>query len=512
MVTRKEVRDILLKKRVTLIYALIIIIAMVLRFYNLDARPYHHDESVHAYFSYQLFRYGTYAYNPMWHGPFQYHLTASLYRLFWNSDWIGRVMPAIFGVFLVTLPFALRKHIGVKGSFMVAFLLAVSPSFLYYSRFFRSDIYVAFFSLAMVVCVLSYLESKQPRYLYLGSVCLALSLTAKENTYITLAVFISYIAWCIGHRIYIYKDKIMHKDDIKVVMVCMLILLTIYVLLYSSLFRHLEDALFAIPSGIHHWSTYKSGPTGPFYYYMPLLALYELPILIFGGAGIAYYALKRDRLMVFMSYWACSSLLIYSCVYEKAPWLMLHILVPLTVIAGKCMGDVVPHLKYRRKGMELMIATILILSSALFIWSSVLLYYNPTNPAEPMIQAAQPPQQFKDVLSKIDEVASQHDGKDTPIQVMDSGLFTQCLWHLRDYKNVSWSAAPREPTAPIILVHDTDASEVAKKLEGYERLDSAIMGWYWFKPSDVTLDYILYRKMNRQPDKYGIALFYRPRD
>ncbi|MFZ3060347.1 MAG: hypothetical protein WA102_11515 [Candidatus Methanoperedens sp.] len=45
----------------------------------------------------------------------------------------------------------------------------------------------------------------------------------------------------------------------------------------------------------------------------------------------------------------------------------------------------------------------------------------------------------------------------------------------------------------------------------YERLDSAKMSWYWFAPSDVTLNYLLYRKMDRPPGEYRVVLFYQPR-
>ena len=101
---------------------MLIAIAFALRFYNLDFRPFHHDESVHAHFSYLLFKQGMYGYDPTWHGPFLYYLTAAMYRLFGDTEWISRLMPALFGVALVALPFALKKQLGFKGSFITAFL------------------------------------------------------------------------------------------------------------------------------------------------------------------------------------------------------------------------------------------------------------------------------------------------------------------------------------------------------------------------------------------------------
>ena len=40
-----------------------------------------------------------------------------------------------------------------------AFFLAFSPSFLYYSRFYREDIFMSFFSLLLMVCVIKFVET-----------------------------------------------------------------------------------------------------------------------------------------------------------------------------------------------------------------------------------------------------------------------------------------------------------------------------------------------------------------
>jgi hypothetical protein len=69
----------------------------------------------------------------------------------------------------------------------------------------------------------------------------------------------------------------------------------------------------------------------------------------------------------------------------------------------------------------------------------------------------------------------------------------------------------------LIIAHDgdeneSDASIVKRHLRSdYDRLDSAKMSWYWFKPSDITLDYILFRKMDREPSEYRVVLFSKPK-
>jgi len=57
--------------------------------------------------------------------------------------------------------------------------------------------------------------------------------------------------------------------------------------------------------------------------------------------------------------------------------------------------------------------------------------------------------------------------------------------------------------------HEPDL--VQERLDpAYQRLNSSKMSWYWFKPSDITLGYILHKKMDRAPGEYRIVLFYKP--
>ncbi|HJT23899.1 MAG TPA: hypothetical protein VJ873_04945, partial [bacterium] len=51
-------------------YAALLLITVFTRFDHLGAKPHHHDESMHSFYSYQLYKDGDYEYNPMMHGPF----------------------------------------------------------------------------------------------------------------------------------------------------------------------------------------------------------------------------------------------------------------------------------------------------------------------------------------------------------------------------------------------------------------------------------------------------------
>ena len=72
------------------LFILIFILTIFLRFWQLDLKLLHHDEAIHAWFSYELLTKGTWIYDPSYHGPFLYYVTAGMFSLFGDSDLVAR--------------------------------------------------------------------------------------------------------------------------------------------------------------------------------------------------------------------------------------------------------------------------------------------------------------------------------------------------------------------------------------------------------------------------------------
>lgn len=207
-------------------FGAVILLGAILRFWGLGDKPLHHDESLHAYFSMQLLHDNVYnwlycaqtaaascyRYDPLTHGPFQFHAIALVYQI---SAWLGapdhgintttvRIAAATLGTVIVGLPYLLRFHIGKVGAWLACFLLAVSPSLVYYSRFAREDIYMACFTLMLVVATARYLRSRNAWWLLMAALSLTLSYATKEATFLTVGVYGSFlgalIAWELGLR------------------------------------------------------------------------------------------------------------------------------------------------------------------------------------------------------------------------------------------------------------------------------------------------------------------------
>ena len=120
----------------------LVILALTTRFYDLGTRALHHDESIHARWSWDLYQPGnSFRYDPTYHGPFLYYAVNLAFLLFGASDYTTRVAPAFFGVMLLLLPLLLRKQLGKAGVVATMFFILLSPSIMYYSRALRHDIF-----------------------------------------------------------------------------------------------------------------------------------------------------------------------------------------------------------------------------------------------------------------------------------------------------------------------------------------------------------------------------------
>src|SRR6185369_12136457 len=68
---------------------------------DLGPRMLHHDESLHALYSWYLYTGKGYVHDPMMHGPTLFEIGALMYFLFGATDAVARVGTSLFGVALV---------------------------------------------------------------------------------------------------------------------------------------------------------------------------------------------------------------------------------------------------------------------------------------------------------------------------------------------------------------------------------------------------------------------------
>ncbi len=199
-------------------YVGLTLVAGGLRFWDLGLMPLHHDESMHAYFSYLLFlNPSSYQYNPILHGPFQFHAIAFVYYIAHGlgtpdggvTDVTARVAAATMGTLMIPMCYFLRSRLGKAGALVAAFLLAISPVYVYYSRITREDIYFASFIFITVVAFFKYCEGRRLRWLLISLGAFTFAYATLEAAFFNIAIFGGllggFLVWELGSR-YVYPS------------------------------------------------------------------------------------------------------------------------------------------------------------------------------------------------------------------------------------------------------------------------------------------------------------------
>jgi predicted membrane-bound mannosyltransferase/sugar lactone lactonase YvrE len=184
-----------------IIFAVIIVLAVISRFYILGNRVMSHDEINHVIPSYQLYQGEGYRHDPVTHGPMQFHLIALSYTLFGDNDFTSRLPHALFSIATVILVWKFRRYLGRVGALMAALMMLISPYMLYYGRYARNEAFVALFALVTIYCMLRYLESPQQKYLLALAAVFSLQFCTKETAFIYTAQILVFLAILLFKRL-----------------------------------------------------------------------------------------------------------------------------------------------------------------------------------------------------------------------------------------------------------------------------------------------------------------------
>jgi predicted membrane-bound mannosyltransferase/sugar lactone lactonase YvrE len=172
----------------------IILLAIVTRFYDLGTRVMSHDESLHTYFSWLLYRGQGYQHTPMMHGPFQFHIIALSYFLFGVSDFTARIPAVLFSIATIWMIWYWRRYLGNWGAIVAGLLMVISPYMLFYGRYVRNESFVGFSGLLLLYSILRYLEIGEKRYLYFITGATLLHFLSKETAFIYTAQALLFLA------------------------------------------------------------------------------------------------------------------------------------------------------------------------------------------------------------------------------------------------------------------------------------------------------------------------------
>jgi uncharacterized protein (TIGR03663 family) len=173
-------------------WSVLLLLNVLSHFVSVGDRAMSHDESIHAYYAWELAENGSYRHDPTYHGPLLYNLNALVFILVGDSDATARLVPVLAGLLLIALVYSTRRYLGEKGAFCAAVLVSLSPALLFYGRYLRNDIYMAAWTLLWALAAWRYLETRRTIWLCGVALAMALSFATKETSFIFGAVIGSF--------------------------------------------------------------------------------------------------------------------------------------------------------------------------------------------------------------------------------------------------------------------------------------------------------------------------------
>jgi uncharacterized protein (TIGR03663 family) len=475
-------------------FALLTVVAAVLRAIDLGTKPMHHDEAQHAWFAWRILEGAGYAYDPVFHGPVQFYLTTVAHLILGTGEVSARAAPALMGTVAVFAPFFLRRQLGTAGALTASALLCATPSYLYFSRFAREDIYVATVTLVLLVVVLRFLD--QPRRWHPPALLalLAVSFATKETTYISVFVTGLFVVVVAAAEVARSRRGDLPLRETKLVggVVSLgadawawggSIFLVVYTLLFSSFLTNPDGLKEGLWGSISYWLSQQPVARGsqPWFYYLVLISAYEWAILFLGLVGIAVVARRPTLGGAFLVWFLAGSLVIYSWASERMPWLVLHPLLPLVLLAGT--GAQALWLARRRTAARVSIVLAAVAAGA-GVWFALGLAYARQADARELlvqVQSSEDVPAVREDVHRLQALASRTLGKPVVLQV-DSwgGTGWPWSWYLRDLPvgYYDMSAPDEVPVGPIVLVADPNYAAMQPRLRGYVGTRFRLRVWW----------------------------------
>ncbi len=345
-----------------LIFAAITAAAFALRMWDLGSRAMHHDESLHALYSWYLYQGRPYVHDPMMHGPFLFHVTALLYMLFGDSEVTARLPMALLGTAAVFLPYFLRHELGRYGAIAASVMLAIGPVFLYFSRFGHNEGMILFQTLLVVVGLFGWLRERKDAYLYAAAIGIGMMFTTKVVVYLFGALVAAFILGALAYE-RIRRSPPVVTDAVRDVGmrrfgICLAIVLGMGVVLYTTFFTNLDGLCTAVVSPqigscagkqgmLQYWHDQQGVARGsqPWFYYMMLLPLYEIVPLVLAFAALFLARRPRSIFFWFTLWWAVSTLALYTYASEKMPWLVVHSALPFVILGAQAVEPLAERLR-----------------------------------------------------------------------------------------------------------------------------------------------------------------------
>lgn len=470
----------------------ICMVALAFRIPALGQRPMHCDEGNQAVRTGKLLEEGEYRYDPLeHHGPTLYYSALISLRFFGvhtlveSEEWMFRLVPAVFGIGVVALLWALAGGLGRTAALWGGVLTAFSPAMIYYSRYFIQETLFVFFALGAITAGWRYMQRPSWRAALLTGAALGLMHATKETCIVLyFAMAVALVGtWLLGRfrgdKADIPLDSPSKENsDRRTGFQAWHILVgagaaaAVSLTLFSSFFTHPRGVLDSILAFKTYFQRAEgAGSAGihdkPWPYYFQLLAFTyrsagpkwsEGLILGLGMLGIVVALVRRRsrsgniNLHRFLAFYALIAAAVFCAIPYKTPWNLLPFYQPWILMAG--IGVAFAFEKLRRWPLRAVAAVAL----AAGIWNLghqayLANFIYAADDRNPYVYA-HTSTAIRRLLQRVEDIAVVHP-KRRALQIniiQPDADYWPLPWYLRAYANVGyWTAMPDPADAPLVI-------------------------------------------------------------
>lgn len=505
---------------------IITVAGFLIRLVELGERPMHADEGWDALFSWRVLNETYEGYDPVYHGPLRFYITAVIFWLFGESNATARLLAVLAGTAMIVLPWFLRSQLGRGVTLVACSVLAFSPTILTMTRLGREDAPAMFLTLAIMVAVIRFFD--RPRLLLppLIAFLLAAGLAVKETLFISVFIFGAFflallaeqaiaqtataprhrnrshrqrsaptrryarvlrqwveasesgdglrrgwmlpagllamlVAFIIGTQMSVFIPlglygiflvavilryatvaQAWNLPTVQVVrsipaytwIASAAVFLVVLGLCFTVWFNAPEDFFTVFTEGFTHWNEVQGRNTDDqewhYYLYMIVLNEYFVTILaVIGGIQVFRNPTFAGK---FILWTALATLISYSWADERFPWLMLHPLVPMSLLAG--MGALSLWEMRRSQFAPLVVLVIIALLATTLYRSFTMNYVDQRSPREMVTQLEQT-EEYEAAVERITKIIdySLVSGQGPLYLSIDTFERQPALWYFRDY-------------------------------------------------------------------------------
>ncbi len=486
--------------------------ALFLRAWDLGNRPFHADESVHAFKLWDLYEHGRYRYDPNeFHGPTLYYaalpiLAAQHVRAFGDlteADCRGAV--SLAGALLVIVCGLLASAYGRRGAVLASAVMALSPAFVFYSRYFIQETLLVLFTATMILCWWQAARTRCTAWALACGGAAGLMLATKETAVLSLG------AWALASWLFrLHEPGALaggpepgRPSRLREALGGAAVALAIATLLLTGMGRNWA----AVPSYVASFRPwfYRAHGTDihshPWTYYVSLLLWHRQgagsPIWTDGftlalalvGAVVAFRS--RDAASVLarrLAAFSASLLVIYSAVPYKTPWCVLSALLGAVVLAGVGAAWLLDAQRlWWRRATAAVVMVAGLAHMGWLAWQTSFRFQ--TDPRNPFVYAQTVPD-AEEFRRRAESLAQVHpDGYRMVVKVFwKDEYYWPIPWYLRRFRNVGyWQGVPQDADAPLIFASPEFDEELTKRLDathlmnGYIGLRPHVVAQVWVR-------------------------------